>query len=102
MSRIIVVRPQAEREISDAYDWYESQRTGLGNELKTHFQNCSARILERPERYPQVRGRIRRVKLEKFPFAIFYQIRRNEIVIHSFFHLKRNPSVWIRRLRGLR
>jgi len=32
MTRRFTVRPRAERDIQSAYDWYESQEPGLGEE----------------------------------------------------------------------
>ena len=29
----LIVRPEAEQDITDAYDWYDEQRKGLGDEF---------------------------------------------------------------------
>lgn len=33
MSARVIVRPEAEAELSKAYDWYEARRSGLGDEF---------------------------------------------------------------------
>lgn len=33
MSRVAVIRPQAEAELTEAFDWYEDRLPGLGAEF---------------------------------------------------------------------
>ena len=33
MKREVIVRPEARRELADAYHWYEDKRPGLGEEF---------------------------------------------------------------------
>ena len=33
MSRRLIVRPEAEAEMADAFDWYEARVPGLGSEF---------------------------------------------------------------------
>ena len=33
MSRRLIVRPEAEEELTDAFDWYEDRVPGLGSEF---------------------------------------------------------------------
>jgi hypothetical protein len=35
MAAELIVAPEAERDIEEAYDWYEGQRVGLGEEFLT-------------------------------------------------------------------
>ena len=40
MAARLVVVPEAEFDISDAYDWYEGRRTGLGEEFLTQLMRA--------------------------------------------------------------
>lgn len=44
----VVIRPEAEADIKDAYDWYEAQRKGLGES----FLLCIEEALSRASRSP--------------------------------------------------
>lgn len=44
----VIIRPQAESDISDAYQWYEAQRKGLGD----NFLLCIEEALSRASRNP--------------------------------------------------
>ena len=44
----VIIRPDAESDIEDAYQWYESQRKGLGD----NFLLCLEEALSRVSRSP--------------------------------------------------
>ena len=51
MSFKIEIRPLATIEIIEAYDWYESQREGLGVEFLNEVENFYNSLLRNPETY---------------------------------------------------
>lgn len=63
-------------ELADAYDWYEDQRLGLGDDLLSEFRAACRRISEYPRSYQVVEridGReIRRALVRRFPYGAFY------------------------------
>jgi hypothetical protein len=40
MSYRLIIRPEAELDLEDAFAWYESQDTGLGSEFVRAIDNC--------------------------------------------------------------
>jgi hypothetical protein len=42
---------------------------------------------------------MRRSLLRRFPYAVFFEASRIEIVVYAVFHCARNPRAW-RRRRG--
>ena len=44
----IEIRPLATIEIIEAYDWYELQRTGLGDEFLNELENFNTSLLLNP------------------------------------------------------
>jgi plasmid stabilization system protein ParE len=88
----IRILAEAEADILDAHDWYESRRNGLGAEFELCVENALERIAEMPfVSTPWKRG-ARRILLYRFPYGIFYAIRNDTIFILAIFHLKRSPS----------
>jgi plasmid stabilization system protein ParE len=91
--------PDAERELEEAADWYESQREGLGGEFIAAVRAKIGRIVEAPERYPVTQG-ARRALVGRFPYAIVYTPSAASVqgvLIIAVAHLRRRPKYWIGR-----
>lgn len=94
MTYELLVRPEAESDISEAYDWYENQRTGLGSEFVLCTEATLESIQRNPNLYPIVHKNIHRALIRRFPFGIFYIVEENEIIVLSVFHARRDPKWW--------
>lgn len=70
-SRILAA---AEEELETAFNWYQQQRQGLGLELLAAYRVALGKILEAPNRWPEAGPRHKRVRLDRFPYGIFYRI----------------------------
>ncbi|MED5374362.1 MAG: type II toxin-antitoxin system RelE/ParE family toxin [Myxococcota bacterium] len=90
-------RPEAEDEYLHAVSWYEEQREGLGHEFIQAVESTLDFIEENPEMYPVIRGELRRALLRRFPFALLYRVREQDIIVAGVVHLRRNPTNWSRR-----
>jgi toxin ParE1/3/4 len=51
MSYTISVKAEAVRDMTEAFDWYESNRTGLGTEFLNEVNEYYERITQNPEHY---------------------------------------------------
>ena len=89
-------RPQAEAEALEARRWYEAKRTGLGDELGAELDAAVTRIVEYPLAFPRVRGETRRAVLTRFPYALYFRITDDSIVVLAV-HGRQDPSRWHRR-----
>jgi len=98
MTYQIIVRPEAQREIQEAFDWYEERGEGLGAEFLRAADACLSGVKRNPDGYQIVYGEVHRALLRKFPYALFYLIREDTIVILACFHIKRRPVDWQRRI----
>lgn len=88
----IKIRPLATIEIIEAYDWYESQQTGLGLEFLDELENFQSSLLANPLTYSYYEEPLRQGKLNRFPFVVVYELYETTIVIYSVFMTKRNPD----------
>ena len=95
----IILLHQAELDIEGAYDWYENQSSGLGQEFLRNVEACLALIKRNPEIYSVVYRNFRRGLVRRFPFAIFYEREANDLVIYAVFHCSQDPVKWKKRLR---
>lgn len=93
----IVTRPTAAAEFESAYNWYELQRIGLGEEFLQAANELVITIAENPERFPLIHRDIRRAVLGRFPYSIFYRLKAGHVIVVACFHSKRNPRAWMSR-----
>ena len=96
MTREVVLRPEAGDDIREGRRWYESQSAGLGAEYLRSVERCVARIERSPDLYPIVDEATRRARLRRFPFAIYYEVEDEQIVILAVWHYRRDPRGWRR------
>jgi plasmid stabilization system protein ParE len=98
MTYNVIVRPEAEREIQEAFDWYEGRSAGLGTEFLRAADACLSGMRRNPDANQIVHNEIRRALLRKFPYALFYLVREDTIIVLACFHVKRSPADWQRRV----
>ncbi len=94
----VVFRRAARREFDDAADRYDEQRPGLGEEFIFEIDQAIVKAAASPERYPIVFDDIRRTVARRFPYSVYFRVRRDSMVVLSVFHGRRNPAVWQRRV----
>ncbi len=54
MAAELVLAPEAEQHVGEAYDWYEHRRQGLGEEFLSCVDACIQRICREPELHTKV------------------------------------------------
>jgi toxin ParE1/3/4 len=96
VSREVRFTPLAADDMVRAFEWYENQRSGLGNEFEAVVEQMLRLLSEMPELGPEVHGDFRRLLLVRFPYALYYRI--GEVIeIRGCLHLRRSAEVWRRR-----
>jgi toxin ParE1/3/4 len=79
----LIVRPEAERDLAEAHDWYESKVTGLGSKFLLAIDAALSSIQHTPELYQIVYKNLRRALIRRFPYGIFYLVQEARIVVIS-------------------
>jgi len=100
MSRRLIVRPEAEADITDAAVWYDSRDPGLGLELISEVHLAIARALKNPESFTRVRRNpmVRRVLTRRFPYRVFFIDLEDALVVFAVLHAARHDRIWKRRV----
>ena len=97
--RQIIVRPEAEAEVQQAFDWYEEQSEGLGLEFLRALEACLSGLTRNPFAYIVVKvPNVRRALVRRFPYALFYLVDDEAIVVIAVFNVKREPIDWSKRV----
>jgi plasmid stabilization system protein ParE len=101
MAAELIIAPEAQQDVDDAYCWYEIRRLGLGEEFLDCVDACIQAICRMPELYAKVHDEYRRAFVRRFPYAIFYEYNGREVIVYSVFHMSQNPKKWSNRLADI-
>jgi hypothetical protein len=82
-NRLPVLLPFAKRDVKKAYQWYEEQRSGLGEVFLERVEECLRAIVGSPNAFQLFAKNARRAIVKQFPYVIFYRIEA-----------KVRPSTW--------
>ena len=100
MAVSVVVGPEAERDIANAADWYESRRPGQGVVFLSRVNECLTTISRVPMGgQPLARG-YRKAWVRKFPYVVAYKFdsAANVVEVFAVFHTSRDPNDLLGRL----
>ena len=99
MSRRVRLGASAERDVAAARDWYSAQQPDFDLDLafQSELESVFLRMESFPQAFPVVYKYVRRANLNKFPYAVFYQLRGDDLLVIAVVHHARHPRVWKRR-----
>ncbi|MCE0497963.1 MAG: type II toxin-antitoxin system RelE/ParE family toxin [Methylacidiphilales bacterium] len=100
MPRRIILSPEAKADAQDAYNWYEEQDRGLGDEFLRCLESAFDKIAKNPQQYPVRFDDFRRILLRRFPYAVYFEYDDISVYIYYVFHCSQNPAKLSKRLRG--
>ena len=92
-----VFSPESLDDITQAYEWYEERRAGLGDEFLGCLDACVHRVLRLPTSFPIVYKDYRRALTRRFPYGVFFVVEPDEVKIIAVFHTSQHPDKWRRR-----
>jgi hypothetical protein len=84
----------AKIELTQAIEFYEAAEAGLGGRFYDEVDATINRIVSFPLAWTLISPNTRRCRVNHFPYALFYQIMKDEIVIVTVMDLRRDPIRW--------
>lgn len=94
MSHALVIRPEAEQDMAEARNWYEARREGLGTEFLAAVDDVFERIRETPELYAAGYKAVRRARLGRFPYVVYFRIIGASVEVIAVLHGSRHARNW--------
>ena len=88
------IRKEAEADIAEAYQYYESCREDLGADFILCIDESISRIKKNPRQYKVIHKNVHRALVRRFPFGIYYVLIDSNIVIIAVLHARKNPKHW--------
>lgn len=90
----LLVRPAAEADLEEAFAWYEKRQQGLGTEFLDCVEEGFNKILLKPDFGFVVHQLMRRARVRRFPYGVFYLVTDSTIVVVGVLHGRRAPRQW--------
>ena len=84
----------ARSEFKDAVDYYNQRQEGLGIEFAQEVDVVVGRILADPTSYEKFSENIYSLRTKRFPYAVFYALDDETVVILAVMHLRRKQGYW--------
>ena len=89
----VIVRPEAEKDLKEAFAWYEDKSVGLGYEFLLHVDAGINFIKRTPELHPIEYKGTRKHLIKRFPYKIIYFVEKEKIILLAVLHGKRSHDL---------
>lgn len=89
---------EADRDLEDAAVWYERREPGLGERFLVDVDYLLSQIQSGPQRFPVIGLDVRRGLTKRFPYAVYFLVHEESIVVMGILHQHRHPDTWLKRL----
>ena len=93
----LVAEPRADLDVAATFDWYEKEEAGLGQEFLAELRATYDRVADGPLAYQDLRSGIRRALLRRFPYAVYFAVEGDVVVVLAVLHVSRDPAECQRR-----
>jgi plasmid stabilization system protein ParE len=88
------IRPEAEADLANSFDFYQECRLGLGTDLLLCVEECLERMKRNPFQFPQVYKTVHRALIHRFPYALFFVVTEQQVVVLAVMHASQSPKRW--------
>ena len=95
--RPVATHREASAELIAAALFYEQQVPGLGADFLRRYDDLVAAICRRPRQWREVQRGIRKARLTRFPYAVYFELQPDQIQIYAIAHQHRRPNYWLTR-----
>ncbi|MCC5622483.1 type II toxin-antitoxin system RelE/ParE family toxin, partial [Nostoc sp. CHAB 5715] len=85
VSKNLIILPETQEDVAQAFIWYEEQELGLGEEFLRCVDACIQFIRRNPEMYQVVHQSYRRAVVRRFPYVVFYEHSDTTIIVYYEF-----------------
>jgi toxin ParE1/3/4 len=100
MTYVLRFLPEVETDVLNGRAWYEDKSSGLGEEFLRVFYACSQELTRNPMVHQMVHRDFRRCLLRRFPYAVYFRVEDDRVVVFGVFHCARDPRKLRRELHG--
>ena len=94
MKHRLRIKRGARADAREARGWYEREAPHMISEFDAELAAVLRNIEERPLVYPKIHGEARRALVNRFPYAIFFVIEEDRVVVFAISHQSQSEERW--------
>lgn len=94
MTLPLAFHPDVQDEVDEAYDWYERQRVGLGEDFLRALDDVFRRLAATPMIHAVIYQNVRCALPRRFPYGVYYRVLADRVQVIAVQHTRRDPSSW--------
>jgi plasmid stabilization system protein ParE len=84
---------RAAADIKEAYAWHEAKEPGLGDTFLERLNETITRIAQNPLQYALVVADVRRARLKKFLYGVWYRVKPDGSVVIACLHQRQDMKL---------
>lgn len=90
----LIFHPLADKESSEAYQWYEKRRERIGERFAKAVADSIKQMKFNPLLFPNKRRGYREAVIDTYPFMTVFKVFENEktLFISALYHTNRKPT----------
>ena len=88
------LEPEAEAEFLEAAEWYTARSPRLGTAFRDAVSVVLETIEEAPQRFPVALRDIRKARVRRFPYVVYYVVLPEATTVIAIIHGRRDPRRW--------
>ncbi len=89
---LVLTKPEADNDILEAAEWYESQQYRLGNKFIDDLETIFRYLESNPKLFPEKLKNARQAPLSKFPYVVLFRIEHKTVFVVAVFNCYQNPK----------
>jgi hypothetical protein len=95
----VIFDPLAVSEIRSARRWYRKRSVDAAKLFGVKLDFAIARMIERPESFPDFMNGTKRVLFDRFPYMLVFVEYQDHIYVYAVADCRREPGYWRERLK---
>ena len=97
MTPRLLLEREAEAEFHESREWYAARNPALGRAFHDAVRTVFENIEENPERFPIALRDIRKARVGRFPYVVYFVVLPDALSVIAIIHGRRDPRRWQQR-----
>ena len=94
MTSRLLLEPEAEAEFLEATRWYAGRSPAIAVAFHDSVEATLGAVEEAPERFPIALRDIRKARVPRFPYVVYYVVLPDVVTVIAIIHGRRDPQRW--------
>lgn len=96
MIRRLILSPDALVHLTSAIWWYQNKGANLAFRFSAEAEKTLLRIARNPYQFRLLDSEVRRALMTRFPYAIYFTLKGDNIIVIAVFHQRRSVPVTLK------